>query len=167
MGQMTTPERSGPLREEETGPKDQAQCLPRLVILPELIAKRLDDLIRSDSEMCGAFLDHPKDGSEHAADSSDFLAIAVPHRRERMVVTEEFIGSIDQMNLKLRVSRSFGTALSERLAIVSTIKPSLLNARLESFRPVGWAKIGLAQSRQNDRGWEDGQKEWSLRGRLH
>ena len=55
--------------------------------------------------MSGAFLNHSKDESEHAADSGDFLAVAVPHRRERVVVTEEFVGSIDQMKLKLPASR--------------------------------------------------------------
>jgi hypothetical protein len=60
-----------------------------------------------------------------AADSGDVLTVAVTHRRERVVTTEELVGSIDQMNLELRAPRLDRNRAVGVTAIHSIIKPRL------------------------------------------
>ena len=57
-------------------------------------------MIGRNGDVGCALLNHPKNGGEHTANGRYLLAIPVAHRRERMVVPKQFIGSINQVNFQ-------------------------------------------------------------------
>ena len=84
------------------GPEIRLDAFPGFVVRPELIAKRLDHLIGGDTKMSGAFLDHAKDGGDYTANCRDFLAGAIAHRGQRVIVPKKLVGSINQVNFQIR-----------------------------------------------------------------
>ena len=87
-------------------------AVARLVAGPELIAERLDDVIGRDPDVGGADRHHAEQRCQHAADRSDFPAVAITCRRDGIVMPEELVRAVDEMNV--HTSSEFRLAIDSR-----------------------------------------------------
>jgi hypothetical protein len=73
---------------------------------PELIAKRLDDVIGGDADVSCAVLQHAKDGSEHSGDGAKRW-ISFLETPDAVEVPEEFVSAVDKVNDHFRNPHTF------------------------------------------------------------
>src|SRR5579862_5019912 len=69
-------------------------------------------MIGGNPEMSGAALDHGQNGSQHTTDRADFLAVHVRSRGYGVEMAEQFVSSINQMNIHAEQSFSAGNGTS-------------------------------------------------------
>ena len=65
-------------QQEELIEEIPLDALAGLVSRPQSIAERFDHMIGCDGNVCGAFADHAQQRCEHASDSRDLAAVAIP-----------------------------------------------------------------------------------------
>ena len=83
------------LEQGELGQQFRFDAFTRLVSRPQSIAKRFDDVIGGDCEVCRARLDHSKYRSEYAPDGTDLTALLIACRGHRVIVAEQFVRAVD------------------------------------------------------------------------
>ena len=71
-------------------------------------------MVGRHSDMSGALLDHAENRCENAAHSRDLMAVRIAGRGKRIVVAEEFIGTVDEVNVQRETP---GKTISPRLRI--------------------------------------------------
>jgi hypothetical protein len=86
----------GLLERMELGPQRRIDALARLVVRPQFVAERLDDVIRRHAQMRGPALDHLRHRMEHARDRAEGRvdSAAAPDAVE---VAEELVGPVEKM----------------------------------------------------------------------
>jgi len=58
------------------------------------------------------FFDHTEQRGKHAANRGDFLTIVIARRGQRVVVSEQFVGAVDQMYTQIDTPGGVGCTLS-------------------------------------------------------
>jgi hypothetical protein len=56
-------------------------------------------MMGGDSDVCGAGFDHGEYGTEHASNGADLLTLSVRGGRDGEVIAEEFVCSVDKMDV--------------------------------------------------------------------
>src|SRR5689334_4744026 len=69
-----------------------------LVAGPQVVAKRLDDVIGGDAEVASPALEHAEHRSQDADDRGDFLAVTALLVRHRVEMPEQLVGAVEEMN---------------------------------------------------------------------
>jgi hypothetical protein len=69
-----------------------------LVSTPELVTKRLDDMIGRNTQVRGALLDHLQDGAEHTGDRGVGLVLPLVESAQAIEMAEELVSAVDEMN---------------------------------------------------------------------
>jgi hypothetical protein len=77
--------------------QDAFNALAGFVSGPELIAKRLDDVICRDAKVSGPFFQHPNYSSEHTSDSPEWR-ISFFETTEAVEVSEKLVCTVNQVN---------------------------------------------------------------------
>src|SRR5439155_1089648 len=81
------------LREERA-----LHAIPGLVAGPELVAKRLDDVVGRDAEVRGSLLDHLQDRMQHADHGAEGLILALGKVTPAVELAEQLVRAVYQMN---------------------------------------------------------------------
>src|SRR5690606_23694457 len=66
---------------------------------PEVVAERLDHMVRRDAEVGRAVLEQAQDRGEYAAHGAHLGAVRASAPRYREEVAKELVGAVDQMHL--------------------------------------------------------------------
>jgi hypothetical protein len=70
----------------------------------------------------GAAVDHAEDRGDDAADGGDLAAVAVPGGGQGVVVTEQLVGSVDEVN----VQRYCFSLMPSSFSLATTLAPASL-----------------------------------------
>src|SRR5208283_1335030 len=76
---------------------DSLTCL---VILPEVVAKRLDDVVGGNADVRDAVAHHGQQRGKHAADCTHFAAPLVTSLGHGKVVAKQLVRSINQIDFQ-------------------------------------------------------------------
>src|SRR5262249_3015443 len=68
---------------------------------PEPVAKRLNDVIRSNGDVAGAAVDHAEDGRNDAAYGRHLAPVLVARGRHRVVVPKQLVRTVDEINVQM------------------------------------------------------------------
>ncbi len=94
------PERTeGVLQHRELREQLRVHALTGLVAGPELVAKRLDHVIGRDTDVGRTSFEHHQHGAHNAARRRHLHAVRVEVGRNGEVVTEQLVGSVDEVDL--------------------------------------------------------------------
>src|SRR5205085_1103955 len=78
-------------------PQRRLDALTGLVSGIEVVAKRLDDVIGGDADVCGAAFEHLDDGSEHSRDSAE-RRVAALEPSYAIEMAKELVRAVNEMN---------------------------------------------------------------------
>ncbi len=80
--------------------EERVHALTRLVARPELVAERLDDVVRGHAQVRAAALEHAQDRRDDAAHRPQLGGRApIEHGRRREEVAEELVRAVDQVDM--------------------------------------------------------------------
>ena len=83
----------------ELAVQQRVDALARLVVRPERVAERFDDVIGGHSHVRGAAFEHAENGSDDTTDRPELRRRApVERRRGREEVAEQLVRPVDEMN---------------------------------------------------------------------
>jgi hypothetical protein len=82
----------------ELGEQRPLHPLARLVVGPEIVPERLDDVVGGDAEVRGAFLDRLEDGVQHAPDRAEGLVLALVEAALAVEVAEQLVRTVHDVN---------------------------------------------------------------------
>ena len=87
-----------------------------LVVRPKPIAKRLDHVVGGDAEVRVAVFvfNYLENGLQHADDRAVRTVLAFGEPAQAVEVTEEFVGSVDEMDDRVKGCASRGLLVAER-----------------------------------------------------
>src|SRR5207245_6957255 len=112
-------------------------ALSGLVIGPQIVAKRLDDVVGRHAEVSGPLLDHLQDGVQHAAHGAEGRILALGGAAAAVELAEQLVGAVDEMNdhspERTRAARSRSSVLSRALRVSAAARSN--SARASSKRP--------------------------------
>src|SRR3712207_4627014 len=70
----------------------------RLVVGPQFVAKRLDDVIGRDTHVRGAFLNHLQYAIQHADDRAEGAIFVFRESPQAVEVAEQLVRAVDEVN---------------------------------------------------------------------
>ena len=73
-------------------------ALPGLVVGPEVVAERLDDVIGRHTDVSRSGLDHLQYRMQHAADGAEALILALAEMAPAVKLAEQLVRTVDEMN---------------------------------------------------------------------
>src|SRR6266571_3157320 len=73
-------------------------ALPGLVVGPEVVAERLDDVIGCHTDVSRSGLDHLQYRMQHAADSAEALILALAEMAPAVKLAEQLVRAVEGMN---------------------------------------------------------------------
>ncbi len=73
-------------------------ALPGLVLGPEVVAERLDDVIGGHPDVSRSGLDHLQYRMQHAADGAEALVLALAEMAPAVKLAEQLVRAVDEMN---------------------------------------------------------------------
>ena len=87
------------LQRLELGVEHRVDALARLVVRPERVPERFDDVVGGHAEVGRAAFEHSQDGPDDAADRSELLRpLSVERGGRGQEVAEQLVGAIDQVD---------------------------------------------------------------------
>jgi hypothetical protein len=66
-----------------------------LVTWPQFVAKRFDDVIGRNRDVRGTVFDHSQNRGKDASDRGDLSSVRILRGRQRVVVPEQLVGTVD------------------------------------------------------------------------
>jgi hypothetical protein len=78
----------------ELRPKRGLDAVSRLVVGPQLVAERFDDMIGGDAEVGGPLLDHLQHRMQHAGDGPERFVLALVVAALTVELTEQLVGAV-------------------------------------------------------------------------
>jgi hypothetical protein len=73
-------------------------ALARLVPVPEPVAERLDDVIRRDTEVRGAGLEHLQHGMEDPVDRAEWRILPLVKTPQAVEMAEQLVGAVHEVH---------------------------------------------------------------------
>ncbi len=70
----------------------------RLVLWPEIVAERLDDMIGRDAEVRRAAFNHLQHGIQYAEHGAEGSVVTLVEAAQTIEVSEQLVGAVDEMN---------------------------------------------------------------------
>jgi protein tyrosine/serine phosphatase len=67
---------------------------------PQVVAERLNDVVRRDRDVGGAALDHAQNGREYTSNGGNLVTIPIACGWQRVEVAEQLVCAIDQINVQ-------------------------------------------------------------------
>ena len=70
-----------------------------LVARVEIVAERLDHVVRGDTDVRGAALEHPQHRPQHTTCGRDLAALSRDMRRDAEVMAEQLVGAVKEVDV--------------------------------------------------------------------
>ena len=82
----------------ELRPERRLDALPCLVLGPEVIAERLDDVVGGHTEVRGSLLDHRQYRVQHTDDRREGFVFTLGGTALAVELAEQLVGAVQEMN---------------------------------------------------------------------
>src|SRR5207247_7481615 len=96
------------LQRMELSEKRRLDALARLVIRPDTIAKRLDDVIGRDPDVSRSLLDHLQQSLQHADHGAERPVLSFVEATQAVEVPEELVGAVYEVDDHASLCRGAG-----------------------------------------------------------
>ena len=85
-----------------------------LVVRPEFVAKRFDDVVGGDADMRGALLEHLQHRLQYTDHGAVGLVLALVEAAQPIEVPVQLVGAVDDVDDHARLSRAHRAAVAQR-----------------------------------------------------
>ena len=100
--------RQSVLQDRELALQVRVDALARLVGRPQLVSKRLDDVVGGDADVRGPLLEQRQHRAHHAPGGPHLLPVAVHVPRHGEEVAKQLVGAVDQVDVHRPTTRRTG-----------------------------------------------------------
>src|SRR5262249_47336871 len=113
------------LQQRELREQFRLHPLACLITGPQLIPERLDDVIGCDRQVRGDAVEEREDRSDDAAYGGDFAPVLRFRRRQRVIVSKEFVRAVDEIHIhSVSSRRRYRSVVPSRTWVCKKHRPS-------------------------------------------